>query len=156
MGKQQIIKAKIDTASLLKDVVRELTTQYMVHNEISWDIRDLLPMDADMNTMRQVWINLISNAIKYSGNKKKPHIEIGSYEKDGQHVFYVQDNGAGFDEQYNQKLFQVFQRLHTEEEFEGTGVGLALVEKIVSKHGGKVWAKGRENVGACFSFSLPA
>jgi len=156
MGKKEIMKSNIDTMSMVKDIVHELEFHQKSQNKISWDIRDLLPMNAEINTIRQVWINLISNAIKYSGNKRKPHIEIGSYEKERQHVFYVQDNGVGFDEQYKQKLFKVFQRLHAPEEFEGTGVGLALVDKIVAKHGGKVWAKGKENVGACFSFSLPA
>jgi PAS domain S-box-containing protein len=155
MGKQEIIKTAIDTADLVKEIILEQMAHQKMQNAIAWDIRDLISMHADKNTIRQVWVNLISNAVKYSGNHKMPHIEIGSYVKDEQNVFYVQDNGVGFDEQYSDKLFKVFQRLHSTEEFEGTGVGLALVEKIVSKHGGKVWAKGKENIGACFSFSLP-
>lgn len=155
MGKQEIIKTTIDTADMVKELIMEQIAHQKIQNEIAWDIRDLISMHADINTIRQVWVNLISNAVKYSRNQKMPHIEIGSYVKDGQSVFYLQDNGVGFDEQYSHKLFQVFQRLHSPEEFEGTGVGLALVEKIVSKHGGKVWAKGKKDIGACFSFSLP-
>ncbi len=155
MGKQDIIKTTIDTQAMVHEIMQEQMAHYKSQQEICWDIRELLPMLADMSTIRQVWINLISNAIKYSRNTKAPRIEIGSYIMNGQHVYYVQDNGVGFDEQYKQKLFKVFQRLHAPEEFEGTGVGLALVDKIVSKHGGKVWAKGKENAGACFSFSLP-
>jgi light-regulated signal transduction histidine kinase (bacteriophytochrome) len=113
-------------------------------------------VNGDINTIRQVWINLVSNAIKYSGNRKEQRIEIGSSRNGRQHVFYVKDNGVGFDEAYRHKLFKVFQRLHSAEEFAGTGVGLALVEKIISKHGGKVWAEGKEGEGACFYFSLPA
>lgn len=112
-------------------------------------------MIADLNTIRQVWINLISNAVKYSGNTSHPRIEIGAYRQGPETVFYVKDNGAGFDEQYKDKLFKVFQRLHNADEFEGTGVGLALVGRIISKHGGRVWAQGKENEGACFYFSLP-
>jgi light-regulated signal transduction histidine kinase (bacteriophytochrome) len=110
----------------------------------------------DLNTMRQVWINFISNAIKYSRNKKHPRIEIGVFNRDEQTTFFIKDNGVGFDEQYKDKLFKVFQRLHSATEFEGTGVGLALVEKIISKHGGKVWAEGEVGKGACFYFSLPS
>ena len=122
---------------------------------IRWNIHDLLPVNADLNTIRQVWINLISNAIKYSGNKEQPCIEIGSYSEVARVIFYIKDNGVGFDSDYKNKLFKVFQRLHDAEEFEGTGIGLALVEKIISRHGGKVWAEGKEEEGASFYFSLP-
>ena len=105
--------------------------------------------------MRQVWINLITNAIKYSGNSTAPEIQIGSFKQDDMLVFFVEDNGVGFDEKYKSKLFKVFQRLHSAEEFEGTGIGLAIVEKIVSKHGGLVWAEAEVNKGASFYFSLP-
>ena len=108
------------------------------------------------STIRQVWINLISNAIKYSRNADKPIIEIGSLPDNGSVTFFVKDNGVGFDVQYANKLFKVFQRLHGADEFEGTGVGLAIVEKIISKHGGSVWAKSEPGKGATFYFNMPA
>jgi len=116
----------------------------------------LLPdVYGDIATMRQVWINIISNAIKYTGGKPKPHIEIGSFEQQQQTVFFIKDNGVGFDSKYSNKLFKVFQRLHSAVEFEGTGVGLAIVEKIISRHGGKIWAEAELDKGATFYFSLP-
>jgi light-regulated signal transduction histidine kinase (bacteriophytochrome) len=102
-----------------------------------------------------VWINLLSNAVKYSSKKEAPTITVGRYYNNGEDVFYVKDNGVGFDNKYRDKLFRVFQRLHSEEEFEGTGVGLALVEKIISKHGGRIWAEGVVGEGAGFFFALP-
>ncbi|HLG40264.1 MAG TPA: PAS domain S-box protein, partial [Chitinophagaceae bacterium] len=155
MGKQEIVKTQVNSQAMVKEIADELIKQNKSSNRIHWDIRPLTPVKADPNTLRQVWINLITNAIKYSGKRERPNIEIGSYSENGQTIFYVKDNGVGFDEQYKHKLFKVFQRLHSVEEFEGTGVGLALVEKIVSRHGGKVWAQGKENEGACFYFSLP-
>lgn len=155
MGKQEILKTRIDTQIMVKEMIDGLVQQNK-ELVISWDIRPLPPVNADINTIRQVWINLISNAIKYSGNKENQRIEIGAFNQEGQTAFFIKDNGVGFDEQYKSKLFKVFQRLHSTEEFEGTGVGLALVEKIVSKHGGKVWAEGEVNKGAIFYFSLPA
>jgi light-regulated signal transduction histidine kinase (bacteriophytochrome) len=155
MGRQDILKTNIDTRMMVEEVIETLAPKGKV-KEIDWVIHSLPKVNGDMNTIRQVWINLLSNAIKYSGNKEKQRIEIGFADRGRQFVFYVKDNGVGFDEQYKEKLFKVFQRLHSTEEFEGTGVGLALVEKIISKHGGKVWAEGKNNEGACFYFSLPA
>ncbi len=155
MGRQDILKTNIDTRMMVDEVIEALVPNGKV-KEIDWVIHSLPKVNGDMNTIRQVWINLISNAIKYSGNKERQRIEIGFSDRGRQFVFYVKDNGVGFDEQYNDKLFKVFQRLHSAEEFEGTGIGLALVEKIISKHGGKVWAEGKNNEGACFYFSLPA
>ena len=109
---------------------------------------------ADSTTIKQVWINLISNSIKYSKRKEKIIIEIGSEIKGDEIIYYIKDNGAGFDMRYANKLFGVFQRLHSEEEFEGTGVGLAIVQRIISKHGGRIWAEGKENEGATFYFTL--
>ena len=105
--------------------------------------------------IQQVWVNLLSNAFKFSGKVENPEIEIyGEKKKDG-FTFRVQDNGAGFDPKYMNKLFGVFQRLHRVEEFEGTGVGLALVKRIIHKHGGEVWAESELNQGATFYFSIP-
>lgn len=153
-GKQELVKTKVNTKSLVNDTIEEFM-QDKDRSGIAWDVRSLPPVNADVNTLRQVWVNLISNAIKYSSHRPDPHIEIGSYFQDAHAVFYVRDNGVGFDEQYKHKLFKVFQRLHSAEEFEGTGVGLALIEKIVARHGGKVWAEGKTGEGACFYFSLP-
>jgi light-regulated signal transduction histidine kinase (bacteriophytochrome) len=115
----------------------------------------LPPAEADQALLHQVWINLISNAIKYSGKKENPEVEIGSEEAETETVYYVKDNGSGFDMNYAHKLFGVFQRLHTPDEFEGTGVGLAIVHKIVIKHGGRVWAEASPGEGASFYFTLP-
>jgi light-regulated signal transduction histidine kinase (bacteriophytochrome) len=118
-------------------------------------IHDLKPCVGDQLLIRQVWNNLLSNAVKYSKKKERAEIEIGSYEKGNSTVYYVKDNGAGFDMKFAAKLFGVFIRLHDRSEFDGTGVGLALVHRIVTKHGGKVWANGKVNEGAVFYFSLP-
>jgi two-component system, sensor histidine kinase and response regulator len=112
-------------------------------------------VEADPGLMKQVWINLISNAVKYSRVKEKAIIEIGSREEDGRIIYHIKDNGAGFRMDYADKLFGVFHRLHSEDEFEGTGVGLAIVKRIVSKHGGNVWAEGKVDEGATFYFSIP-
>lgn len=108
----------------------------------------------DITTIRQVWVNLISNAIKYSSQHERPEVEIGAFEKDGAITYFVKDNGAGFDMAYYDKLFGVFQRLHSGKDFEGTGVGLAIVQRIISKHGGRIWAQSKINEGATFYFTL--
>jgi light-regulated signal transduction histidine kinase (bacteriophytochrome) len=118
-------------------------------------VDDLPEAYADSTYIKQVWINLISNAIKFSSGKKKPEIKIGGYTEKPFNVYFVKDNGAGFNQEYAHKLFGVFQRLHNSDEFEGTGVGLAIVQRIIHRHGGKVWAEGKENCGASFYFSIP-
>ena len=104
--------------------------------------------------IKQVLMNLLSNAIKYTGNKEKAEVEVGSKQTDNETVYYVKDNGVGFDMKYADKLFVLFQRLHSTKEFEGTGVGLAIVQTLVNKHRGKIWADAKVNEGATFYFSL--
>jgi len=154
MGRQDMAKTGINTQSLVKEVIDELSVD--TQKSIEWEVHLLPPIRGEINTMRQVWVNLISNAIKYSGRRDRPRIEIGHFIHEKQIAFFIKDNGVGFDNKYRDKLFKVFQRLHSAHEFEGTGVGLALVDKIISKHGGKAWAEAEVNKGACFYFSLPA
>jgi PAS domain S-box-containing protein len=153
MGRQDIIKTSVDNNRLVKEIIDNTGNSY---KNIEWVVSSLPCVNADLNTLRQVWINLISNAEKYTVKAIQPKIEIGSFHKDKQTVFFVKDNGVGFDEKYKDKLFRVFQRLHSADEFEGTGIGLAIVDKIISKYGGKVWAEAALNKGASFYFSLPA
>jgi PAS domain S-box-containing protein len=152
--RQAIFKTSIHTDELVREIINELDPK-SDSIPINWIIHSLTDCKADGITLRQVWINLISNAIKYSGRAAQPIIEIGSFGHNGQTGFYIKDNGVGFDEKYKDKLFKVFQRLHSNEEFEGTGVGLSIVENIISKHEGKIWADGEINKGAAFYFSLP-
>jgi len=151
LGRQEIIKKNIDTGELVKQVIAEAGGD----GAVTWKIGELPPSFCDINTIRQVWINLVSNAVKYSRNSEPPVVEIGALQDKEQVTFFVKDNGAGFDPKYLDKLFKVFQRLHSTAEFEGTGIGLAIVEKVISKHGGRVWAEAEKNKGATFYFSLP-
>lgn len=154
MSRQDMAKARVDMSVVVNDVKESLTSQFD-HKRIDWKIKPLPAVPANANMIRQVWINLISNAIKYSSKRDVVQVEIGTFPQNGHAVFFVKDNGAGFNQQYAEKLFKVFQRLHSASEYEGTGIGLALVEKIVSKQGGRVWAEGEVDKGACFYFSLP-
>jgi light-regulated signal transduction histidine kinase (bacteriophytochrome) len=113
-------------------------------------------VDADAILLRQVLTNLLSNAVKFTKNQPHALIEIGHNKKNGEEVIFVRDNGAGFDPLYADKLFGVFQRLHRQDEFEGTGIGLATAKRIIHKHGGRVWAESQPGQGATFYFSLPA
>lgn len=154
MGRQDMVKTVIPCEQMIEEVIKEMVPENKM-GRISWILHQVPDVKGDINAIRQVWINLISNAIKYSGNREQPRIEIGSFKEREQTVFFIKDNGVGFDEKYKGKLFRVFQRLHSADEFEGTGVGLAIVEKIISKHGGSVRAEGRLNEGAGFYFTLP-
>ena len=119
------------------------------------DIEELPPVRADRSLLRQVWVNLLSNAIKYSSKAPAPRIRVSGRQNDTENLYSVSDNGVGFDMNYAEKLFGVFQRLHRTDEFDGTGVGLAIVHRVVTRHGGRVWAEGRVDQGATFSFALP-
>jgi signal transduction histidine kinase len=152
-GRNELVKMNISMHNLVNNLCHELKNE-QADRTIEFHIKHLLPVQADNNAIKQVWFNLISNAIKYSRQKNTAIIEIGSEEKGDEIVYYIKDNGAGFDMRYADKLFGVFQRLHSDEEFEGTGVGLALVQRIIFKHGGKVWGEGKVNEGATFYFTL--
>jgi signal transduction histidine kinase len=154
VGRKELSKDSIDMNSLVNMVLFELNSQI----DASKLVIRLNSLDAglgDLNLVKQIWVNLISNSIKFTGKNPKGVIEIGSEKLKDEIIYYIRDNGAGFDMNYYDKLFGVFQRLHTEKEFEGTGVGLAIASRIVSRHGGRIWAKGEINKGATFSFSLP-
>jgi two-component system sensor histidine kinase/response regulator len=153
LGKQELQKSEVNTEKLVEHTLQQISAS--TRHEAEVRINPLMPAFADYSLLNQVWLNLLSNAIKYSSKKEKPVVEIGSHKEKNEVVFYVRDNGTGFNMEYVHKLFGVFQRLHKAEEFEGTGVGLALVQRIVNRHGGRVWAEGKINEGATFYFSLP-
>lgn len=154
LGRKKIRKSLVDMTQLTETALNELNK--IVEHRAEVKINKLHPVVADNSLINQVMTNLLSNAIKYSSKKEKPVVEISSEKKDGQVVYSVTDNGAGFNMQYSDKLFGVFQRLHPQSEFEGTGVGLAIVKLIIRKHNGNVWAEGEVNEGATFYFSLPS
>jgi light-regulated signal transduction histidine kinase (bacteriophytochrome) len=118
-------------------------------------IDDLPPARCDPAMMRQVFINFLSNAVKFSAHAEKPVVEVGGERRGGEKVYWVRDNGVGFDMRYAAKLFGVFQRLHRFDEFEGTGVGLAIAKRVITRHGGRVWAESSPGAGASFFFTLP-
>jgi PAS domain S-box-containing protein len=153
MGRKEITRVPVNFNKLVEPIVTEL--KQTASDKTNITVQKLPETQGDPALLSQVYTNLISNAIKYSAKKENPAIEIGAEEREDEFVYYVKDNGAGFDMQYAHKLFGVFQRLHSNEEFEGTGVGLAIVQRIVVKHGGKVWAEGKVDEGATFYFSLP-
>lgn len=122
-----------------------------------WEIGALPAASGDPELLQLVWTHLLANALKYSSRREQPEIQVGAQPADdGMAVFFVRDNGAGFDMRYGAKLFNVFQRLHRQDEFEGIGIGLALVRRVIERHGGRVWAEGKVNGGATFYFSIGA
>ena len=154
MSRAELHYSKLEQSSLIHEARERLQTE-MNGRAIDWKISELPEVEADPSMMLQVWLNLIGNAVKYTRTRNPAEIEIGSQEGDGgEYIFFVRDNGVGFDEQYSAKLFGVFQRLHRSDEFEGTGIGLANVRRIISRHGGRTWAEGKIDRGATFYFSL--
>ena len=153
LGRKELLLAKINMEQLTKEVLLELNKSSSQKPDIH--INNLPVVMGDYSLLCQVMMNLISNAIKYSSKKENPVIEIFSEFKNEEIIFSVKDNGSGFDMKYAGKLFNVFQRLHAEDEFEGNGIGLATVSRIIAKHGGRIWAEGKVDVGATFYFTLP-
>lgn len=154
MGKVALTMKKVNLTEIVEDIKKAIM-QPDLQRSIRWRIETLPEIEADQATIRLVFENLMSNAVKYSRNISPATIEITCQEDEDLYTFCVSDNGAGFDQQYAAKLFGVFQRLHSSSEFEGTGIGLANVRRIVGRHGGTVWAKGEVNKGAQFFFTLP-
>jgi signal transduction histidine kinase len=155
LGKREVTRRNIDMKALAESCVTELLAIWP-EEKFSIVIGDLPVRTGDEDLVKQVWLNLIGNAFKYSSQIAEPLIEIGGYNGPAGDVYFVRDNGAGFDMKYADKLFKVFQRLHSQEEFEGTGVGLALVKRIIDKHKGKIWAEASPGKGASFYFTLSA
>jgi signal transduction histidine kinase len=153
LGQQQLGKRTVGVDALAREVVDELEAE-REGRSVEVSIGTLPPARADPTLLRQVLTNLVSNAFKYTRERELARIEIGSDQSDGLPVYFVRDNGVGFDMRYAGKLFQVFQRLHRAEEYEGTGLGLALVARIVKRHGGRIWAEARPDEGATFYFTL--
>ena len=154
LGRRPIFAAEIDMDALAREVLDELRSA--PGQRVPNCVLKPLPVGwGDRSLIRQVWVNLLSNAIKFTGTSEVPSIELGGSGEDARNVYYVKDNGAGFDMRYYDKLFGVFQRLHSAREFPGTGVGLAIVQRVVVRHGGRVWAEGKPGEGATFYFALP-
>ncbi|GGA85242.1 PAS domain S-box protein [Puia dinghuensis] len=153
LGRRRVTKIPVDLTELACMALNDLDEGERTRARIS--IGALPSTKGDPSLLHQVMVNLISNAVKYSGKRAMPEIEIGSSENEEEYIYFVKDNGTGFDMAYAHKLFGVFQRLHNDHDFEGTGVGLAIVHRIITKHGGRVWAEGQPDRGATFYFSLP-
>jgi len=154
LSRKQIEASHVDMHELARDVFKQLEPG-LSDQKIQFNLAPLPATEGDPALIRQVFVNLLSNAAKYSRPRAQSVIDVSGHCENGDCVYYVKDNGVGFDMTYAKKLFGVFQRLHSVEEFEGTGVGLAIVQRIINRHGGRVWAEGKVNEGATFFFSLP-
>jgi len=154
LNRQPLARKKVALSTLVQDILGELRKE-QEGRTVEIIVGELSDCVADAALLKQVFVNLISNALKYTRNIPRPVIEIGCRHESDETVYYVKDNGAGFDMQQADRLFGVFQRLHGDEEFEGTGVGLSIVKRIVQRHGGRVWAEGDTGKGATFFLTLP-
>jgi light-regulated signal transduction histidine kinase (bacteriophytochrome) len=155
VGRAELVKTGVNLDELVRDAMGDFQAETKERN-IAWKIQPLPTVRADRTLLRMVLVNLMSNAVKFTGHCTEARIEIGQAASgEGETVIYIRDNGAGFDPEYAHKLFGAFQRLHNYDEFEGTGIGLANVQRIILRHEGRVWAEGIVNEGATFYFSLP-
>ena len=154
LGRAEMQASTIDMHGLANSVFFELTTPES-RESIDFRLQPLPRAEGDPTMVRQIWMNLISNALKFSSKRERPFIEVGWQEGTKETIYSIRDNGAGFDKQYVHRLFGVFERLHSTREFEGTGVGLAIVRRIVHRHGGRTWAEGETDKGATFYFTMP-
>ena len=154
LGRREIRKTRLDLAAMSAAAFKEIKDEGP-GRRVELTVQDLPPAYGDPSLMRQVLVNLLTNAFKFTKPREDGAIEVGGWRADGENVYYVKDNGVGFDMRYQEKLFGVFQRLHKQGEFEGTGVGLAIVQRILLRHGGRTWAEGKVGEGATFYFALP-
>ena len=154
IGRTSMVRKNVDLTQMATTVAHEAVASS--GRDIALSIQELPPVYGEPALLNQVFVNLLSNAVKFTARVERPAITIGSMNKQGELAYFVRDNGVGFDERYAEKLFGVFQRLHRPDDFEGTGVGLAIVHRIVTRHGGRVWAHGKVNAGATFYFTLPS
>jgi PAS domain S-box-containing protein len=155
VGRAELRKAEVNLDDLIQETLRDFEVQTKERN-IVWEIHPLPHVRADRALLKMVLVNLMSNAVKFTGNRTDAKIEIGCVpDENGETAIFIRDNGAGFNPKYAEKLFGVFQRLHSHDEFEGTGIGLANVQRIINRHGGRVWAEGVVDGGATFYFSIP-
>jgi hypothetical protein len=154
LGRQALSREPIDLAALARQAVESLRCDQQ-DKRVKVQIGNLPGCIGDPMLLNQVFVNLVSNAFKFTTHTKNPAVEIGSEQRNGENVYFVRDNGIGFEMQYADKLFGVFQRLHSEEEFGGNGVGLSIVKRIIERHGGRIWAEAELEKGATFFFTLP-
>jgi len=154
LGRKEMQAAQIDMTALARSTFSELNNQE-AGKHAEFHLGALPEGKGDRVLIGQVWVNLLANAVKFSSKREHPRIEVNAISDDKEYIYYVRDNGAGFDPRYQSKLFGVFKRLHNSSEFPGTGVGLALVQRIITRHGGRVWADSKLNEGATFYFTLP-
>ncbi|MFA5848767.1 MAG: PocR ligand-binding domain-containing protein [Bacteroidales bacterium] len=154
-GRQELHKVKIDMNVLVSEVLEDKIKPFIKDRKIIWSVQELPVVFGDHALLKQVWVNLIDNAVKYTKYKESAEISINFKEEKENFVFYICDNGVGFDMKYSSKLFGVFQRLHSQSEFEGTGIGLANVQRILYKHNGSIWAEAEPDNGATFFFNIP-
>jgi len=154
-AQQPLHRSDVDFDDVVRKIISEMELD-QAGRQIEWIVRSLPTVHGDPALLRQVWVNLIENAVKYTRNKDSARIEIGwkDQSRDGL-IFFVKDNGAGFDMSHSEQLFGLFHRLHRADEFEGVGLGLANVRRIIDRHGGRTWAEGEAGKGATFYFSLP-
>jgi len=154
VGRAELQRRPVDMAGLVEKARIQLGPE-AARPTLRWEVGALPAANGDPELLQLVWINLLSNALKYSSRRPQPEIQVGTQTADdGKLVFFVRDNGVGFDTRYTGKLFNVFQRLHRQDEFEGIGIGLATVRRVIERHGGRVWAESRINDGATFYFCM--
>jgi light-regulated signal transduction histidine kinase (bacteriophytochrome) len=154
VGRARLRRQRVDMAKLVEEARRELGPD-AARATLRWEIGTLPAVSGDPVLLRLVWVYLLSNALKYSSRQAQPKIEVGTLTADdGNEVFFVRDNGVGFDMRYGGKLFNVFQRMHRQDEFEGIGIGLATVRRVIERHGGRVWAESKVDEGATFYFRI--